>query len=296
MATSTITPHTISDPLSSPGLDVRAGSDGHVDLQRLERTAALSTVMCWIRLRLMRKDPYWPINLQDMEPPHDLFVNLAMRSGPNGFTRALIEESVCELLRQAWSTNPSWTGELLQLVRVLHPPCCLPFLESIVRQQQPFSTDQEQQGFDIDWLLTAASYQPTSLYREWLDMLRHASPRRRSIAYRALAQDWLLALQYLPDFANSMRLEDQPMLIRSAVRLAFERCRSKDFFLDKVNQNWPAYGEVAGLQGYVADALRSLNLPIPQPRSDETPAHVKRPQPRKTVNYAGAAMHPAWVC
>lgn len=285
--TSASKPAQISDSILS--MDVRATDDGHVDLDRLERTANQSKMKRWIELRLCGQDPYWPVNHQDLEPPHALFVLLAHRSGPQGLTRAMIEQSLVQLLPEVRANNPPWRGELLQLVRILRPASGITLLAKILQERHRFPSEQIDDRADIDWLLSAAAYPSDSLHRLWLEILKKPDPRHGTIAYRALAQDWQLALEYLWDFGQALRADERSILIRSAVRLAHERCASPGLFRNKIKLLWSDY-EKHGLDGPVADALRSLGLPVPLPAAESA---VPNSQPAKRASYSGAAMNRA---
>lgn len=274
---------------TSSALDVRTTKDGHVDLDRLERTANPSKIKRWIKLRLCGQDPYWPVNHQDMEPPHALFVLLAERSGPKGLTRALIEQSLVQLLPEVRANNPPWRGELLQLVRIIRPASGFTLLATILQERHRFPSEQIDDRADIDWLLTVAAYPSDSLYRLWLEILKKPDPRHRTIAYRALAQDWQLALEYLLDFERALRSEDRSILIRSAVRLAYERCASPELFHNKLKLQWSEY-RMHGLEGPVANALHSLQLQVPLPAPEST---APMSQSAKPASYSGAAMNRA---
>ncbi len=200
-------------------LKLQRDESGHIDLDVFGQGLSVKEFAVWIRSRCQGNDELWATDEDSQELPHEVFVDLWMRSIDDGPIRQCMDRACAVLVEEAWSTPvDAWALELIHLITIIRPASVQPFFNSsVVRFPAP-----KGQEVMLPWLQAAAAYPNQSAV---LDVWKHLIEQDcySQLAYFALCHDMEMAIQYLPRYYHSMRVDDRPFLLREALREIFDR-------------------------------------------------------------------------
>ncbi len=89
------------DPIAKQ-LEIRYDVERRLDVDALEKSVTLQNLRNWMRCRFQRDDKLVPINNDQLEVPHYLFVDLWCRSIENSNIREHLNQASADLAHEAW--------------------------------------------------------------------------------------------------------------------------------------------------------------------------------------------------
>jgi hypothetical protein len=241
------------------GPNLKRNEQGRLDVRALEQDLSEELLRQWLRDRLRGRDPYWPVDHDNLETPEQVFIDLWHRASPGSMFRELLGRVCRELLQEAWASRrrARWHAPLLSLVAAIQPPHCAGILNSIVSSIAS-ATDHTDTKTDRRWLFAAAAYRPPQpeLVPVWRDLLQH--PEYGTVAYRALARDPELGISFLPAYWSALPEEHRSLLFERAVqRIAGEVEQP----LERLRHRAELDGWTTSVRSAVDAALRKLEYP-----------------------------------
>jgi hypothetical protein len=243
----------------TPSEPMRLVRDHVADPEDLE-TASARFIFEWMQQRFLGEDPYLPVNDDELELPHRVFVDLWQRAGVRSRLREGIGFGSRDLLRWAWDSQPQpWMRWLLRFVATITPDPCLPFLTGIAKLHH-FDDDAREQGLDRLWLEATAAFrnQPPELIPIWRGLMQ-GQEDYREIAYSALSHDAEMAIRLLPEYFSMIPEGDRALLLREALRDVL--VHGFGFVLRRLLWNRRYFLAIIGLPEAVESALTELGYP-----------------------------------
>ena len=196
--------------------------DQHIDLAALEATVSLPLMQQWIRSRLEGNDPYAPVDLDSLEQPFELFIDLWQRADTKSAIRSCIDRACGALLPIARDAEDgAWVKALLELVATIQPVSAWPVLATLV-QQVASEAPEQRNNRDEAWIEAATEYEnQPEMAHFWKILLEDA--RYTQNAYFALRHDLALGVYYLPVYYRLLGEQERPLLIQETIETLLQK-------------------------------------------------------------------------